>query len=85
MIRFVKYVVLAVVAILLLFFAYATRQIVVVSFDPFSTSENAFFAIPTRLFAVMIVFAAIGVIVGAAATWLAQGRYRRAAVLLGAA
>lgn len=79
MIRFVKYVVLAVVAILLLLFAFANRQIIVVSFDPFSTSENAAFAITAPLFAVVIVFAALGVIAGAAATWLAQGRYRRAA------
>jgi len=79
MIRFMKYAALAVVAILLLLFAFANRQIVVVSFDPFSASADAAFAITAPLFAVVIVFAMLGVVAGASATWFAQGRYRRAA------
>jgi len=79
MIRFMKYAVLGVAAILLLLFAFANRQIVVVSLDPFGTSENAAFAITAPLFAVVIVFAMLGVIAGASATWFSQGRYRRAA------
>jgi len=80
MIRFMKYVVLGVVAVLLLLFASANRQTVIVSFDPFSSSAaDAAFAIPAPLFAVVIVFAMLGVVAGASATWFAQGRYRRAA------
>ncbi|HVP98868.1 MAG TPA: DUF3611 family protein [Roseiarcus sp.] len=79
MIRFLKYVVLAVVAILLLLLAFANRQIVTISFDPFSSSDEPAFAISAPLFEVVIVFAMLGVVVGATATWFAQGRYRRAA------
>jgi hypothetical protein len=78
MIRFIKVVVFAVVAILLLLFAFANRRIVIVSFDPFASSDNAAFAIPAPLFAVATVFAMLGVVAGAFATWLSQGRHRRA-------
>ncbi len=78
MIRFVKIVFLAVAAIVLLLFAFANRQIVDVSFDPFGSTNNAAYAIAAPLFAVAIVFAMLGVIAGAFATWLSQGRHRRA-------
>ena len=79
MIRFLRIVVIAVVAIILLLFAFANRQIVTVSFDPFGSATIAAFAITAPMFAVVIVFAMLGVIAGAAATWLSQGRHRRAA------
>jgi uncharacterized integral membrane protein len=78
MTRFVRYVVLAVIAVVLLLFAYANREVVEVSFDPFGSRENPAFAIAAPMFAVVIVFAALGVVAGAFATWLSQGRYRRA-------
>jgi uncharacterized integral membrane protein len=78
MIRFVKVVVLAVMAILLLLFAFANREIVSVSFDPFGSTEDSAFAIAAPLFAVAIVFAMLGVVAGAVATWVSQGRHRRA-------
>jgi uncharacterized integral membrane protein len=78
MIRLVKYAVLAVIALILLLFAFANREMVTVSFDPFGSSGNAAFAIAAPLFAVVIVFAALGVVAGAFATWLSQGRHRRA-------
>jgi uncharacterized integral membrane protein len=78
MIRSVKYAVLAVIALILLLFAFANREIVTVSFDPFGSSDNAAFVIAAPLFAVVIVFAALGVVAGAFATWLSQGRHRRA-------
>ena len=78
MIRFVKIVFLAVVAIFLLLFAFANRQIVSVSFDPFGSIGNPAYAIAAPLFAVAIVSAMLGVIAGAFATWLSQGRHRRA-------
>jgi uncharacterized integral membrane protein len=79
MIRFIKYLVLAIVAIILLLFAFANRQFVTVSFDPFETSAGAAFAIAAPLFAVVIVFAMLGVVAGSFATWMSQGRHRRAA------
>ena len=78
MIRFLKYVVLALVAILLLMFAYANRHVVAVSFDPFGVGSDRAVAIEAPMFAVMTVFTMIGVLAGAFATWLSQGRYRRA-------
>jgi uncharacterized integral membrane protein len=79
MFRFVKFVVLGVVAFLLLLFAFANRHVVTVSFDPFGSSGDDAFAITAPLFAVVIVFAMLGVVVGAFATWVSQGRHRRAA------
>ncbi len=79
MIRFIRLVVLVIVAIVLLLFAFANRQFVTVSFDPFASADNAAYATAARLFAVVIAAAMLGVIAGAAATWLSQGRHRRAA------
>lgn len=78
MVRMVKYAVLAVIAVILLLFAFANREIVSVSFDPFGSRDNAALAITAPMFAVVIVFAALGVVAGAFATWLSQGRHRRA-------
>ena len=79
MIRFIRLVVIALVAIVLLLFAFANRQGVTVSFDPFSSVANAAFAVDAPMFAVVIAAAMLGVIAGAAATWVSQGRHRRAA------
>lgn len=79
MIRFVRLVVFAVAAIILLLFAFANRQFVTVSFDPFSSAERSALATSAPLFAVVIVTAMLGVIAGSAATWVSQGRHRRAA------
>jgi uncharacterized integral membrane protein len=78
MIRFLKVVVLVLCAAVLLGFAFANRDYVTVSFDPFSSADNAAFSIPAPLFAVVIVAAMLGVIAGALATWFSQGRHRRA-------
>ena len=78
MFRFLKIVILILLAIILLGFAFANREIVNVSFDPFATNDNAAFSIEAPLFAVVIVAAMLGVVAGALATWVSQGRYRRA-------
>jgi len=79
MVRFLKYVAIILIAIVFLAFAYANHQFVTVSFDPFGS--NGAFAPPvdTPLFVVVIVSAMLGVIAGAAATWMSQGRHRKAA------
>jgi uncharacterized integral membrane protein len=79
MIRLLRLLVIAVVAIVLLSFAFANRQWIAVSLDPFSSPDNAAIAVEAPLFAVVIAAAMLGVIAGAAATWLSQGRHRRAA------
>ena len=78
MLRFLKVVILILFAVVLLGFAFANRDFVTVSFDPFSTTDNAAFSIAAPLFAVVIVAAMLGIVAGAAATWLSQGRHRRA-------
>lgn len=79
MIRFIRIAVVVAVTIVLLLFAFANRQIVTVSFDPFSSVQNAALATSAPLFAVVIVTAMLGVVAGSAATWFSQGRHRRAA------
>jgi uncharacterized integral membrane protein len=78
MVRFFKVAILALCAIVLLGFAFANRDLVTVSFDPFASTDNAAFSIPAPLFVVVTVAAMLGVVAGASATWLSQGRYRRA-------
>jgi uncharacterized integral membrane protein len=77
MVRFIRVVILALCAVILLGFAFANRDFVTVSFDPFSTTDNAAFSIAAPLFAVVIVAAMLGIVAGACATWLSQGRHRR--------
>lgn len=78
MIRFLKVAILALIAIILLGFAFANRHDVIVSFDPFASRENAALSIMAPLFAVVTVAAMLGIVAGAFATWLSQGRHRRA-------
>jgi hypothetical protein len=74
-----RLVVLIVVAIVVLLFAFANRQFVSVSFDPLGSADNAAYATIAPLFALVIASAMLGMIAGTAATWLSQGRHRRAA------
>ena len=64
MLRFLKFVVVAPIAILLLVFAFANRQFVTVSFDPFVSGEIPAFAIEAPLFVVLILSAMVGVVAG---------------------
>jgi hypothetical protein len=79
MVRFFKVAILALCAVVLLGFAFANHHDVIVSFDPFAAIDNAAFSITAPLFVVVIVAAMLGVVAGASATWLSQGRYRKAA------
>jgi uncharacterized integral membrane protein len=79
MLKVVKFIILAPIAVLLLVFAFANRQIVSISFDPFVSDDNPAFALAAPLFLVLILTLIVGVIVGGAAVWLSQGRFRRAA------
>jgi uncharacterized integral membrane protein len=79
MIRFLRLVFAAIVFVILLAFAFANRQWVTVSFDPFSAADSAALVLEVPLFVVVIGAAMLGVVAGAAATWVSQGRHRRAA------
>jgi uncharacterized integral membrane protein len=77
MVRFLKVAIFALVAIVLLGFAFANRDFVTVSFDPFASLDSAALSIAAPLFAVVIGATMLGVVAGAFATWLSQGRHRR--------
>jgi uncharacterized integral membrane protein len=78
MLRLIKYLILAPVAVLLLAFAFANRDWVTVSFDPFASGDDAAaFSLSAPLFLVIVASIMIGVVAGGVSTWFAQGRHRR--------
>lgn len=79
--KFVTYLVLVPLAIVILMFAVANREIITVSFDPFSTVQPALsFTMP--LFVLIFILVILGVILGGFAAWLRQSKYRRHVRLL---
>jgi uncharacterized integral membrane protein len=76
-VRFLKALVLLPVAVLIVLLAVANRSPVTLSFDPF-TRDVPEFAMQLPLFAVIFLAVMIGVVIGGTATWLAQGKHRRA-------
>ncbi len=76
--KIVNVIVILPLAIVLVIFAVANRHLVILSFDPFDSSDPAL-GVTLPLFFLIIAFTNIGVIVGAIATWFGQRRWRRAA------
>jgi uncharacterized integral membrane protein len=77
MIRFFKALLLLPVAILVVLLAVANRAPVQLSLDPFSQDAPEF-AANLPLFAVIFAALMVGVVIGGTATWLSQGKHRRA-------
>lgn len=75
---FFKALVLVPVALIVVLFSVANRAPVRVSFDPISRDAPAF-AFDLPLFAVILAAIAVGILIGGFASWLAQGRHRKAA------
>jgi len=73
--KIVTFVVLVPLAVIIIAFAVANRQVVTVSFDPFSANAPAA-AVTLPLFALVILLLIIGVLIGGLAVWLRQGRWR---------
>ncbi len=73
---FLKALVLVPIAILALAFAVANRQVLSISFDPFSPTEPAF-ALAAPLFLLVFLLLMAGVLIGGIAAWLGQGRHRK--------
>jgi uncharacterized integral membrane protein len=65
-------------AVIIIAFAVANRHVVTVSFDPF-TAVNPAYAVTLPLFITLFVVLILGVIVGGAAAWLRQSKWRRTA------
>jgi uncharacterized integral membrane protein len=76
--KLVFWLVLVPLAIIILMFAVANREIVTVSFDPFNATAPAA-SVSVPLFVLIFVLVILGVIVGGVAAWLRQSGYRRAA------
>jgi uncharacterized integral membrane protein len=74
-----KFLIIAPLALIFLAFALANRQNVVVSFDPFNGGDIPSPQIVLPLFIVLIGATMVGVLLGGIATWLRQGRFRKAA------
>jgi len=76
--KIVAAVILIPLAVVIVAFAVANRQIVTVSLDPFS-AEHPASSLSLPLFALVIGLLILGVVIGGVATWLGHGRWRRAA------
>lgn len=77
MLRLIKLLFLLPVAIALVLFGVANRQIVTLVLDPVSPQAEAF-KISVPLFAFFFATLALGIVAGSVTTWFAQGRHRRA-------
>jgi uncharacterized integral membrane protein len=80
MVKFLKLVVLVPIGLIALAFAVGNRHDVTVTFDPFSGNDPSL-QVTAPLFILLLLALALGVILGSAATWVAQGRSRKAARL----
>src|SRR5579864_407931 len=76
--KIVAALILVPLAIIIIAFAVANRQVATVSFDPFGGSAPAA-SLTLPLFALVIVLLIIGVVIGGTAAWLRQSRWRRTA------
>jgi uncharacterized integral membrane protein len=77
--KFFKLLILVPIAIVILALAIANRQMVSVSFDPFSSPDSSSAAVTAPLFILMFLALMVGVIIGGVATWFTQGTNRRRA------
>ena len=71
-------VILVPLGLVIVALAVANREVVTVSFDPFSVTEPAA-VVALPLFALIILLLIIGVLLGGAAAWLRQSRWRSTA------
>ncbi len=75
--RFLKYIFLALLAAVILVFAFANREMVTIYFDPIGGHGLDPVAAPEYL--ALLAALALGVVAGSVTTWIGQGRHRRAA------
>ncbi|MEX0751581.1 MAG: LapA family protein [Xanthobacteraceae bacterium] len=71
-------VVLIPLAVVIVSFAVANRQTVVVSFDPFDSAQPAY-AASMPLFVLIFILVIFGIVLGGAVAWLGKMRWRWAA------
>jgi len=76
--KIITAVILVPLAIVIVGFAVANRQLVTISFDPFDASHPAY-ALTLPLFVIILLLVILGVIVGGIASWLRQHKWRAGA------
>ncbi len=76
--KIVTAVILIPLALIIIAFAVANRQTIVVSFDPFNAVQPAY-AASLPLFVLIFLLVIFGVLIGGTAVWLGQMRWRWAA------
>jgi uncharacterized integral membrane protein len=76
--KIVAALILVPLALIIIAFAVANRQVVTVSLDPFNTEQPAA-SLTLPLFALVIVLLILGVVIGGIAAWLRQTKWRRTA------
>jgi hypothetical protein len=73
--KFLTFTILVPLAIIIVMFAVANREIITVSFDPFDSAHPAF-AREIKLYKLIFLLVAVGVVVGGIAAWLKQQKWR---------
>jgi uncharacterized integral membrane protein len=73
--KFLAIAILVPLAIVIVMFAVANREVITVSFDPFDATHPAL-ALKMPLFILIFVLVAVGVVVGGIAAWLKQSKWR---------
>jgi len=76
--RFLIVVVFIPIAVILIALAVANRGLTAFTLDPFNPGNPAL-TINAPLFVLLFVAVALGMVLGSAATWFKQGRYRKIA------
>lgn len=77
--RILKILVVVAVAIVLIAFAVANRQPMILRLDPFGAATSSGLQAEVPVYWVVFAAIALGVIVGGIAMWFADGHHRRAA------
>ncbi len=75
--RLISWFILAPVSVVLIIFALANRQLVVVNFDPFSVNDPLIPAITIPLFLLIFILLLIGILLGGISVWFTQAKNRR--------
>jgi len=78
--KFITLLILVLIAVVLVTFAVANRQVIPVSLDPFDQVHPAL-VVALPLFALLLGVLIVGVVIGGAAAWIRQSKWRRAARL----
>ncbi len=73
--KFVTALILVPLTIVIVMFAIANREIIMVSFDPFDSTQPAY-AVKMPLFILIFVLVGVGVVIGGIAAWLRQHKWR---------